>query len=52
MLSWRIQVLTGSHDPGVMFSGHPLLGVVESCFGMLAVFAFVAGVASLVRSKT
>ena len=52
MLSWRIQVLTGSHDQELMFLGHPLLGAVESCFAMLAVFAVITGAVSLVRSKS
>jgi EmrB/QacA subfamily drug resistance transporter len=51
MLSWRLQVLTGLHDRGMLLAEQPLLGAVESCFWMLAVFAAIAGAASLVRHK-
>ena len=52
VLSWRIEALTGSHDSAqILFEGHPQLGAVESCFMMLAAFATIAGVLSLIRGK-
>jgi EmrB/QacA subfamily drug resistance transporter len=49
MLSWRFYVLTGAASKGDFFSGRPLLGAVESSFLMLAVFAAVAAILSMVR---
>ena len=49
MLSWRFYVLTGAASKGHIFSGHPLLGAVESSFFMLAVFAAIAAIISLAR---
>ncbi len=50
LLSWRIQAATGAHTSAVLFSGHTLLGAIESGFTMLTLFALIAGAASLVRS--
>jgi EmrB/QacA subfamily drug resistance transporter len=51
-LSWRLQATTGAHDSSGPFAGHVLLGAVESSLAMLAGMAIVAGVVSLVRSKS
>ena len=49
MLSWQIQVSTGTHSSWAIFEGRPLLEAIESGFAMLIGFALVAGALSLVR---
>jgi nitrate/nitrite transporter NarK len=50
MLSWRLEIMTGSHDDWIPFAGHRLLGAVESSLAMLAIMAVVAGGVSLIRT--
>jgi hypothetical protein len=50
MLSWRLEIMTGSHDDLIPFAGHRLLGAVESSLAMLAIMAVVAGGVSLIRT--
>ena len=52
MLSWRLEIATGSHDDWIPFAGHPLLGAVESSLAMLAIFAVAAGGVSLIRTTS
>jgi EmrB/QacA subfamily drug resistance transporter len=48
MLSWRYD--TVSHGGGLMTPEHALLGAVESSLAMVAVFAVIAALLSLVRA--
>jgi hypothetical protein len=50
MLSWRMQVASGSHDRRpAQFSERHLIEAAQSCLIMLAVFAVIAGAISLIR---
>jgi EmrB/QacA subfamily drug resistance transporter len=50
VLAWRLQAMTGSSDDRAVFTGQPIMDAVESSLVMLAAFALIAAVASLVRS--
>jgi hypothetical protein len=49
VLTWQIQVSTGTHSNWAIFEGRPLLKAIESGFAMLIVFAVIAAALSLVR---
>jgi len=49
MLSWQIQIHTGTHSNWAIFEGRPLLQAIESGFAMLMGFAVVAALLSLAR---
>jgi hypothetical protein len=50
MMSWRMEKLVGP-DRLDAWLGPPLLDAVESSLVMLAVFALIAAVASMVRPR-
>jgi EmrB/QacA subfamily drug resistance transporter len=51
ILTWQIQVSTGTHSNWAIFEGRPLLKAIESGFAMLIVFALIAGALALVRER-
>lgn len=51
MLRWRTDVIAGASTDTVFFYGHPMLGAVETSFGLLFGLAVVATLAVLVRYR-
>ncbi|MBB3929921.1 EmrB/QacA subfamily drug resistance transporter [Kaistia hirudinis] len=51
MLRWRTEVITGATGDTVFFYGHPMLGAVETSFGLLFGLALVAATATWWRRR-
>ena len=51
MLRWRTEVITGATSDTVFFYGHPMLGAVETSFGLLFGLALVAALATWWRRR-
>jgi EmrB/QacA subfamily drug resistance transporter len=51
MLHWRTEVIAGAKADDVFFFGHPMLGAVETSFGLLFVLAFIAAIATWWRRR-
>ncbi|SHG46042.1 drug resistance transporter, EmrB/QacA subfamily [Kaistia soli DSM 19436] len=51
MLRWRTEVIAGASDKDIFFYGHPMLGAVETSFGLLFVLALIAAAATWWRRR-
>jgi hypothetical protein len=51
MLHWRTEVIAGATNTDMFFYGHPMLGAVETSFGLLFVFALIAAIATWWRRR-
>ncbi|MCX5514540.1 DHA2 family efflux MFS transporter permease subunit [Kaistia algarum] len=51
MLHWRTEVIAGATNTDVYFYGHPMLGAVETSFGLLFILALIAAIATWWRRR-
>ncbi|MBN9000463.1 MAG: MFS transporter, partial [Rhizobiales bacterium] len=51
MLRWRTEVITGETNPDMLFYGHPMIGAVETSFGLLFGLALLAAIATWWRKR-